>query len=236
MTQRGLLPRFVIYQHAQWKHQEIVREKLGNRQDLPTLAPFKITGEIGTWHDIPVACIDGDPKETRLIPILEQNSVEYVFSIGFAGSLSRNLQRGNLVSPTASVRGDGLTDSWADLKMPAVAETGALLAINESARLAGIQISNGIFFTTQSVYREMEIIESWAKLGIVAIQMEIAQYLLLPHLYGKKATGLYVISDLPIQGEEIWRTGLQMDDVLISAYHKSADIVLGAIRLLSGRG
>lgn len=188
---------------------------------------------MGTWQGIQIACYSGPVSETTLVPIMGQSAVEYVFSLGLAGSLSKDLHKGDLVSPTASVRGDGLTDYWADARLPAVAEASALLAVNESARRLGIRITNGVFYTTPTLYQETTFVKKWAELGVVGIQMEIAQHFLLSHLHGKKAAGLYVISDSPLEGDEIWRTGIPLDHVLLDAYEQVVDIVLGAIQLLS---
>ena len=168
-----------------------------------------------------------------MVPVLEQSSVEYVLCLGLAGSLSAKLRRGDLVAPIASVRGDGVTDYWADPKMPAVGDVGALSALNESSHRLGIPMSNGILYTSATWYREPDFIEQWAELGVVGIQMELAQYYLLSHLYGKKVAGLYVISDTPLEGEEVWVTGFRRDQVILDAYERSIDILLGAIVSLS---
>ncbi len=117
--------------------------------------------------------------------------------------------------------------------MPAVADVGALSALNESARQLGMSISNGILYSSATWYREPDFIEQWAELGVVGIQMELAQYYLLSHLYGKKAAGLYVISDTPLTGEEVWRTGFRRDQVILDTCKRSIDILLGAIESLS---
>jgi len=229
MAKTRIVPRYVVIQHTFAEHQEILLQRLADRQALEPLAPFCQDGEVGTWRGIRIACYSGPARETTLVPILEQEGVEYVFSLGLAGALSRTLRRGDLASPTASVRGDGLTDYWADPQMPAVADATALIAINESARRLGITLTNGVFYTTPTLHREPQILEKWAEFGLVGIQMELAQHLLLCHLHGKKAAGVYVISDLPLEGEHIWRTGIELDEVLSDAYARAVDVVLGAI-------
>lgn len=227
-----MLPRYVIVQHTYPEHREILLQRLSERRSVPPLSPLCQGGEAGAWQGIQIACYSGPATETTLVPILE-SAVEYVFSLGLAGSMSKDLRRGDLVSPTASVRGDGLTDYWADPKLPAVADADALVALNESARRLGIRIANGIFYTTPTLYREMTFLIKWAELGVVAVQIEMAQHLVLSHLYGKRAAGLYVISDLPLAGDEFWRTGILLDQALLDSYERAVDTMLGAVQLLA---
>jgi uridine phosphorylase len=233
MNRVDILPRFVILQHTLQEHREALRNRLSERRTIPALTPLAWVGEIGTWQGIEIACFAGGEPERAIVPVLEQSSVEYVLCLGLAGSLSTALRRGDLVAPVASVRGDGVTDYWADVKMPAVADVGALSALNKSARQLGMSISNGILYSSATWYREPDFIEQWAELGVVGIQMELAQYYLLSYLYGKKAAGLYVISDTPLTGEEVWRTGFRRDQVILDTCERSIDILLGAIESLS---
>jgi hypothetical protein len=234
MSETNVLPRFVVFQHTVAHHQELLRKKLGELRRIPPLAPFAPEGEVGTWHGVDIACYAGPFRETSLVPILEQSTVEYVFSLGLVGSLSRDLRPGALVTPVASIRGDGLTDYWADAKLPAVANAKALFAVNEAARRWESEIANGIFYTTSTMYREMDFLKKWAELGVIGVQMEMAQHFLLAHLHGKKVAGVYVVSDLPLEGDQIWRTGVPLDRELLSAYECSVNVLLGAIQLLSG--
>ncbi len=84
-----------------------------------------------------------------------------------------------------------------------------------------------------SNYREPTFLGAWAELGVVAVEMEMAPHLLLSHLHGKKAAGLYVISDHPLRGDEIWRRGVLRDQALLGAYGQAVEIVLGAIVTLA---
>ncbi len=235
MKKTDLFPRFVILQHTIPEHKEALRSKMSKQRPLPALNPLSWQGEIGTWQGVEIACFAGGEPERVIVPILEQSSVEYIFCLGLAGSLSSKLQLGNLVAPIASVRGDGLTDYWADPKMPAVANMESLSALNNSARQLKIPMENGVFYTSATWYKEPDFIEQWAKLGVVGIQMELAQYYLLPHLYGKKSAGLYVISDLPLEGEAVWHTGFRKNQAIIDGCEQSVDILLKAIEMLASK-
>jgi uridine phosphorylase len=150
--------------------------------------------------------------------------------LGLAGSLSAELHLGDMIAPVASVRGDGLTDYWADPKLPAVAHMSPLSALNQAARQRDLPISNGIFFTSATWYKEPEFIGKWSELGVVGIQMELAQYYLLAYLHRKKVAGLYVISDLPLEGEAVWETGFRQDNAILEGCYRSVDVLLGRSR------
>ncbi len=227
------LPRFVVIQHTFAEQCAILLNRLEERRAIPPLAPFCQPGECGIFHDIPIACYTGPALEMTLVPILEQKKVEYVFSMGLAGSLSEHLRRGDLIAPIASVRGDGLSDYWADAKLPAVANASVLVALNDSARRLGVPIANGVFYSTQTMYKETNFLPKWSEMGVVAVEMEMAQHLILAQLHGKKAGGLYVISDHPLEGDAIWETGIAQDRTLMNAYGSAVDILLDAIRLIA---
>ena len=99
------LPRFVVFLHTVSQHQEALRQRLIEQHRIPSLAPFAPEGEIGTWQGIEIALYPGSFRETSLVPVLEHNEVEFIFSIGLVGSLSDDLRPGDLVTPSASVRG-----------------------------------------------------------------------------------------------------------------------------------
>lgn len=234
MTEIERLPRFVILQHSLPEHRQLLQNKLSNRRPFPALTPLSWPGDIGTWQGVEIACFAGGEPERVILPVLQQKQVEFIFCLGLAGSLSADLQLGDLIAPSASVRGEGLTDYWADPKLPAVADMTALLALNTVAHQAGIPLANGLFFTSATWYKEPDFIADWAKLGVMGIQMELAQYYLLAHLHGKKAAGLYVISDLPLAGEAIWETGFRTDPEILAGCARSITVVLQAIKWLAG--
>ena len=198
------------------------------------MAPFAPEGEIGNWQGIEIALYSGWFRETALVPVLEQSAVEFIFSLGLVGSLSDDLQPGDLVMPIASVRGDGLTDHWAETRLRAVANVTALLALHQAAGRSGIKITSSIFHTTATMQKEIAFLPKWAKQGVIGVQMEIAQHFILAHLYRKKAAGVYVASDFPLKGDQIWRTGVYLTPELSTAYERWVDILLGAIQLLTG--
>lgn len=233
MRRTDKFPRFVILQHTLPAHREALRQKLTRHRELPALNPLSWPGEIGRYNGIDIACFSGGEPERVIVPILELPEVEYIFCLGLAGSLSAELHLGDMVAPVASVRGDGLTDYWADPKLPAVADMTALSALNQAAQQLDISLSNGIFYTSATWYKEPDFIGEWSGLGVVGIQMELAQYYLLSHLYGKKTAGLYVISDLPLVGEAVWKTGFRQDKAIIDGCLRSVDVLLGAIERLA---
>ena len=227
------LPRFVVLLHTLQEQREALQDKLDERRTIPAPAPLAREGEIGVWRGIEIACFASGEPERVVVPVLEQSTVEYVLCLGLAGSLTADLRPGDLVVPVASVRGDGVSDYWADPRMPAVADVGALSALNASAGRLGVSLSNGMLYSTATWYRQSDFIGQWADLGLVGIQKEIALYYLLSYLYGKKAAGLYVISDVPIEGEAVWRTGFRRDEAILAGCERAVEILIGAVESLS---
>ncbi len=253
MTSGETFPRFVVIQYVFSPLRTILLTKLSERRAIAPLVPGCQEGECGTWHGTAIACYSGPAMEKTLVSILEQNTVEYVFSLGVAGVLSKDLKRGDLASPVASVRGDGSTDFWADARLPAVADAHALVALRESAQGLGVPLATGIFYTTASLYVDGLFVKEWGGRGVVGIDRISAPLLLLSHLHRKKAAALYVLSDSPPQMRDYWLAsnpptafanpadiiqipidgcGIPLDDAFFKAYARAVDVVLGAIRML----
>jgi len=65
-------------------------------------------------------------------------------------------------------------------------------------------------------------------------KLKSRNFFILAHLYRKKAAGIYVVSDSPLKGDQVWRTGVPQTPELSTAYERSVDFLLGAIQLLAG--
>jgi len=181
------------------------------------LQPYA-TGYVGTIKDTRIIVFTGRIRhELLLVPLLKTN-VKIICAFGLAGAVQRSLNVGDVVIPIASIKGEGLTQYYAPSEMPAVGDLAVLAALANAAFSLKVKYDTGIFYTTDSWLTEPEFIKQWSKLGVIGIERELAKHYILTSVYGKKAGGLYVITDKPIAGDKIW-----IEDNVVSECYKSID-------------
>ena len=227
-------PSFVIIQYVLSSQYPLLESRINNLSTIEPLAPFCQKGQRGTLDGIPVALYTGPAMERTLVPLLKTTG-KFFFAIGLVGAVQNDITRGDILIPTASIRGEGLTQYYADKDFPAVMDLEATCALKNTADRLGVKVRSGVFYTTPSVYTEPEFLPKWQELGVIGIQMEIAQLFLLSHLYRKRATGIYGVSDSPVKGDEFWIDGITEDDILNESLKKAIDIALQAIQELDAK-
>ncbi|UCG04132.1 MAG: hypothetical protein JSW11_09120 [Candidatus Heimdallarchaeota archaeon] len=155
-------------------------------------------GRIGNVNGVRIAVI-GNTRltgyhENLLVPLLN-TPVEYVLTIGLGGAIASNFEIGDLVIPSASVRGDGLTYYYLSEKIPAVGSLEVLAKIYNTCIEKGIVPHTGVFYTTESKYKELEMFSKLKQDGLIMIEKEVAPIYGLAHAFRKKAGALHIVSD-----------------------------------------
>jgi len=131
--------------------------------------------------------------------------VEKIIRIGTAGALSDNVNLRNVVvgvgASTDSAYAKqfnlpGIYAPTADFELArAAVETGEKLGITT---VAGNILSSDIFYNDDE-----DTLKKWAKMGILAVEMEAAALYMNAARAGKKALCLLTISDAPFRGESL---------------------------------
>ena len=131
--------------------------------------------------------------------------VEKIIRIGTAGALSDNVNLRNVVvgvgASTDSAYAKqfnlpGIYAPTADFELArAAVETGEKLGITT---VAGNILSSDIFYNDDE-----DTLKKWAKMGILAVEMETAALYMNAARAGKKALCLLTISDAPFRGESL---------------------------------
>jgi hypothetical protein len=209
--------------------------RLEDLSPIEPLAPFAPKGERGLLGEIPVAIFPELPgRETALVPVI-RSPARFFLILAAVGGLQPDIERGDILVPTASIRGEGLTRYYARPDLPAVIDLDVGSALKNAAGRLGVKIRTGVFHTTASMYKEPEYVEELSELGVIGVQMELAQFYLLAQLEGKKAGAVHVVTDNPVTGERIWEKGMTRDQTLDNGLNSAADLVCEAIRELAGR-
>jgi len=83
-----------------------------------------------------------------------------------------------------------------------IASPELMLAAVNAAKQLDTKVMLGNVFTTDCFYDDAQSLQTWVKMGVLAVEMETAGLYAHAARAGKKALTLCTISDLPFTGEE----------------------------------
>ena len=122
---------------------------------------------------------------------------------GLIGALQPDIRIGDLIVPTAALRGEGSTKYFIEESYPAVADFGLLRAISTTLDEVyvdcDIDIHYGPIYTTDSFAAETkEFLDLWQSRNLLGIEMETSAIYTIANLYGMKSASIHVVSDNPV--------------------------------------
>jgi len=98
----------------------------------------------------------GGPSMGIVLPEAVRSGARIFIRVGSCGSLLRDSKVGDVIIPTAAIRFDGATDTWAPKEYPAVADWRVVSALHSAAALhadgrfhLGIECTTADFYTGQ---------------------------------------------------------------------------------------
>ncbi len=126
--------------------------------------------------------------------------VDAVIMLGLAGGLAEEIEMGDVVLPTASIRDEGVSTHYLHSDAPALPNFKVQHVIQATASEMDIKTRSGIFKTTD--YRMWEFDADFSNLlreqRVVAIDMEISALFSVGYALGKPVGAVMLISDLPL--------------------------------------
>jgi len=123
-----------------------------------------------------------------------------LFYLGLAGTISKEINIGDLVIPTASCRGDGASYYHAPNYYPAVASFSIYAKVkgilSDLCSKQGVSNYDSITYTIDSLTAETEdLITKLSDYGIAAIDMETSAFYTMASLNNVDALAILIISD-----------------------------------------
>ena len=129
--------------------------------------------------------------------------VESIIRVGSAGSLSTDLQLGDLVIAMGACTNSNYASQY---ELPGtyapIADFGLLRAAADACEQHGYHYKVGNVVSTDIFYNENPHNDKWMKMGVLAIEMEAAALYLNAARAGRRALTICTISDHIITGEE----------------------------------
>ncbi len=149
----------------------------------------------GTYKGVKILAIStgmGGASTAIAIEELKNIGVEAMIRIGSCGADQSFVKVGDLVIVNAAVRDDGTSQTYINLKYPAIPDTELLNHCIQSAKECGFPYHVGIARSHDSFYidNEDEINAFWAKRGILGSDMETSTLFTVGMLRGVKTASI----------------------------------------------
>lgn len=148
----------------------------------------------------------GAPCAAMVLEKLIALGARVVLSLGWCGSLQRNIKVGSLVVPTAAVSGDGTSRHYLPDNIQPAPHPGLCGLLLSNLQSGAVPWYAGPIWTTDAFYRETgEQVRHYQGQGVLGVDLELAA-LLAVGLYRQVAVaGLLVVSDE--LADLTWRPG-----------------------------
>ena len=130
--------------------------------------------------------------------------VNTIIRIGTVGGLAPQVKLRDVVMGQAACTDSNfaLQDGLPGTVAP-VCDFGLLQSAASVAKQMGVKYHVGNLLTTDVFYSPDGVNEKWAKMGVLAVEMEAAGLYLNAMEAGKKALAIATVSDLPLTGESL---------------------------------
>ncbi len=207
------------------QHLEAVREVMFHREYRTVT---------GIYRGIPVSAVStgiGCPSTAIAVEELANIGVTHFIRVGSTGALQADVETGDIVINTATMRKDGTTRFYVDDGFPAVADHFLTHALIESARALQperkFRLHIGLNASSDAFYGETPaVVARLSEHRLLNVEMESSAIFTIAHLRGLKAgmvcgvSGNLVTGDVEYQGE---------NTRLVKAWEDAIAIALEAI-------
>lgn len=159
----------------------------------------------GTYMGIGVTAINGGrfAADTAITTeILCNAEVKCLIRIGSCGSLTKNINIGDLVVATGAVRGDGVSPYYVDQNFVTTPDRELTDQILNIAKGTGLNVHTGKVWSTDAILRETkDHVNGAVAQGAVAVDMVSSVFLTLAQLYKIPAVSILAVSDNVMTGQ-----------------------------------
>ena len=188
----------------------------------------------GIYENKPVAvCSTGIGCMSAAVAIEELTNIgcKYFIRVGTCGSLSSQINPGDIIIVTGAVRGDGASKEYVPIEYPAVADYHTVIALRNRAKKESSDYSLGIIRTHDAFYMESPFafgdykkrIAIWAEAGTLAIENEASTLFVIGSLRNVQVGSILVVAGNLITGKKGTKNELQ------TSVDKAIAIAAGAL-------
>ena len=136
--------------------------------------------------------------------LFSQYGVENIIRVGSAGAMRADLELGSVVAGQGACTNSSFADQY-ELggTFAPICDFDLLMAAVESARELGVKMPVGNLYSSDTFYDAAGRNMRFAKMGVMAVEMEAAGLYMNAARAGKRALGLFTISDHIYRAEEL---------------------------------
>lgn len=174
----------------------------------------------GSYRGVPVTVVSGGSggpeAELALMDFFEHTDADTYIRVGGSGGMHESVRPGDLVIAKAAVRSEGLTQAYAPLAYPAVADAGVVSAMTEAARRLDVPYHVGLTRSTDSDFvssgrpaaggflpmSATTVLDQWRRLGVLNGDRETAAIITLASIYGHRGGSVCSVADNIVTGEK----------------------------------
>ena len=127
---------------------------------------------------------------------------ENLIRLGSCGALRDDINVGDLILTTGSLRGDGVTPYYVDNSFVTEPDPQLTGALEKAAKKLGATMHRGKVWSTDALLRETkELVDSKAAAGAIAVDMVSSAFLTIAQINKVKAASILAVSDNVMTGE-----------------------------------
>lgn len=191
----------------------------------------------GKYENKPLAvCSTGIGCMSAAIAIEELTNIgcKYFIRVGTCGSLSSQINSGDIIIVTGAIRGDGASKEYIPIEYPAVADYRTIIALRNRAKKEDTDYNLGIIRTHDAFYMESPFafgdykkrVSLWAKVGVLAIENESSTLFVIGSLRKVQVGSILVAAGNLITGKKGTKDQLQksIDKAIIIAAGALVDL------------
>ena len=165
-----------------------------------------VQGYTGTYRDTPVSVMASGMGMPSMgiysYELFHTYDVDNIIRVGSVGSISPRLKLRDVVLGQAACTDSNYAAQYA---LPGtyapIASFSLLEKAYQTAKRLDIPVQVGNLFSTDVFYREPSPLPQWAKMGVLATEMESAALYMNAAAAGKEALCIVTVSDCPLRGE-----------------------------------
>jgi uridine phosphorylase len=194
----------------------------------------------GSYKNKPVTvCSTGIGCMSAAVAIEELINIgcKYFIRVGTCGSLSPQINPGDIIIVTGAVRGDGASKEYIPIEYPAVADYCTVTALRNQAKKESTNYSLGIIRTHDAFYMESPYafgdykkrVAIWAEAGVLGIENESSALFVIGSLRKVQVGSILVAAGNLITGKRGTKEELQrsIDKVVTIATGALAELQRG---------
>jgi len=176
----------------------------------------------------------GSPQAALVVNCLAfLDNLKAVVMLGMCGGIEDTLEIGDLIIPTAAIRGEGTSRHYLPSEFPAIPASSVNMFCIGAVKKTGFTPRCGIIYTTDRRLWEFDstFVGYLRKQRILAIDMELATLFSVAYTYEVPVGSVMLVSDMPLQRRGIKDKKLH-NEIFTRYMDVHLDIALDAVEHL----